>query len=84
MFEETRLYAAAFRKFGLKKGNIVVCNVRRSSHVDGRSLWEKTTSSTDGAPADIARCYTVEREGDALRLTSRRIQLTFCSHERDS
>ncbi|GFT27855.1 acetoacetyl-CoA synthetase, partial [Nephila pilipes] len=25
MFEETRLYAAAFRKFGLKKGDIVVC-----------------------------------------------------------
>ncbi|GFS96897.1 acetoacetyl-CoA synthetase, partial [Nephila pilipes] len=25
MFEESRLYAAAFRKFGLKKGDIVVC-----------------------------------------------------------
>ncbi|GFS91593.1 hypothetical protein NPIL_142201, partial [Nephila pilipes] len=25
MFEEARLYAAAFRKFGLKKGDIVVC-----------------------------------------------------------
>ncbi|GFT34380.1 acetoacetyl-CoA synthetase, partial [Nephila pilipes] len=25
MYEETRLYAAAFRKFGLKKGDIVVC-----------------------------------------------------------
>ncbi|GFU36929.1 acetoacetyl-CoA synthetase [Nephila pilipes] len=25
MFEEARLYAAAFRKFGLKKGDVVVC-----------------------------------------------------------
>ncbi|GFT15436.1 acetoacetyl-CoA synthetase [Trichonephila clavipes] len=25
MYEETRLYAAAFRKFGLKKGDIVIC-----------------------------------------------------------
>ncbi|GFU34149.1 acetoacetyl-CoA synthetase [Nephila pilipes] len=27
MYEETRLYAAAFRKFGLKKGDIVVCHL---------------------------------------------------------
>ncbi|GFY45492.1 acetoacetyl-CoA synthetase [Trichonephila inaurata madagascariensis] len=27
MYEETRLYAAAFRKFGLKKGDIVVCHM---------------------------------------------------------
>ncbi|GFQ65930.1 acetoacetyl-CoA synthetase [Trichonephila clavata] len=27
MYEETRLYAAAFRKFGLKKGDIVICHM---------------------------------------------------------
>ncbi|GFT36850.1 acetoacetyl-CoA synthetase [Nephila pilipes] len=27
MYEKTRLYAAAFRKFGLKKGDIVICHM---------------------------------------------------------
>ncbi|GFT19860.1 acetoacetyl-CoA synthetase [Nephila pilipes] len=27
MYEQTRLYAAAFRKFGLKKGDIVICHM---------------------------------------------------------
>ncbi|GFU34147.1 acetoacetyl-CoA synthetase [Nephila pilipes] len=33
MYEETRLYAAAFRKFGLKKGDIVVCHMSNRKEV---------------------------------------------------
>ncbi|GFS35874.1 hypothetical protein NPIL_49201 [Nephila pilipes] len=41
-------------------------------------------SSTDGAAADIPRCYTVGRERDALRFASRQLQLTFSSREGDA
>ncbi|GFS51769.1 60S ribosomal protein L11 [Nephila pilipes] len=42
------------------------------------------TPPKEGATADIARCYTVGREGDALRFESRRLQLTFSSREGDA
>ncbi|GFS41278.1 hypothetical protein NPIL_335401 [Nephila pilipes] len=58
--------------------------VQRFSHVDGRELWKIVTSPTDGAAADITQCYTVGRERDDLRLTNRRLLLTFSSHEGDA
>ncbi|GFT12401.1 hypothetical protein NPIL_469661 [Nephila pilipes] len=42
------------------------------------------TSPTDGATADIPRCYTVGVERNALRFANRRLQLTFSSRERDA
>ncbi|GFT93493.1 hypothetical protein NPIL_391381, partial [Nephila pilipes] len=58
--------------------------IRRSSHVDGRVLWEIPTSPTDFATADIVRCFTVGGERDALRFASRRLQMTFSSREGDA
>ncbi|GFU17023.1 hypothetical protein NPIL_390801, partial [Nephila pilipes] len=36
-------------------------------------MWEIPTTPTDGAAADIPRCYTIGREGDALKFASRRL-----------
>ncbi|GFS54316.1 hypothetical protein NPIL_363371 [Nephila pilipes] len=56
-----------------------IASVWRSSHVDGRALWEIPTSPRDGAAADIARCYTVDRERRSLEVrqpaTSPNLQL---------
>ncbi|GFT73944.1 hypothetical protein NPIL_51201 [Nephila pilipes] len=56
--------------------HVASLSVRKSSHVVGRALWEISTSPTDGAVADIARCYSLERERERERYSEVREQVT--------